>query len=146
MVPHPFASLSNQVESSATNDYEMITDNVASMDNRFYEMQRSNSQQSGTARPELPAARTNSVNVDQRSSSYYAMIPGDNVPKADSTGTVETNQTVIQTDISGEDNTNVSTSVKAHGYAKVHKPSNAQAKPSGPDVVPSITGTNQTSL
>ena len=122
----------------------MITDNVATMDNRFYEMKRSNSQQSGTARPELPAARTNSV--DQRSSSYYAKIPGsDSVPKTDSTSTVEANQTVIQTDISGEGNANVSSSVKAHGYAKVHKPSNSQAK-AGPDVVPAITGTNQTTL
>lgn len=124
----------------------MITDNVASMDNRFYEMQRSNSQHSGTTRPELPAARTSSV--DQRSSSYYTMIPdGGNVPKPDSTSTVETNQTVIQTDIPGEDSTNVLSSVKTHGYAKVHKPSNSQAKPAGPDVVPSTTGTsNQTTL
>ena len=124
----------------------MITDTVATMDNRFYEMKRSNSQQSGTARPELPAARTNSV--DQRSSSYYAKIPGSgtNVPKTDLTSTVDTNQTVMQTDISGEGNTaNVPSSVKAHGYAKVHKPSNSPAK-AGPDVVPAITGANQTTL
>ena len=129
------------MESSATNDYEMISDNVTTMDNRLYEMQRSNSQQSGATRPELPAART----VDpSSSSSYYAMIPGGDKPTTATTP--ENNQSLTQTGTTRDGNVNVDTSVKSLGYAKVHKPSNSQPKV-GPDVVPAVNETiNQTTL
>ena len=77
------------------------------------------------------------------------MIPGSSVPATDSTCTaVESSQTVIQTDAVREDSANVPSSGKAHGYAKVHKPSpsNGQARTTGPDVVPTIAEVNQTTL
>lgn len=144
---HQFTSLISQVESSATNDYEMITDSVT-MDNRFYELQRTNSQPS-RPKPDLPAARTTDQN--DRSSSYYASIPANGAPPATTVAAGTGNEQV-------QDQSNVATderdSIKAHGYAKVHKPSNTQGKVGGVDhappanttTVPSTDNTHQTAL
>ena len=140
---HQFASLINQVESSATNDYEMISDSVT-MDNRFYELQRTNSQPS-RPKPELPAART----ADQTTSSHYASIPANGVPSTTTVTDMGNRQVPDQTNT-----TNQSDSIKAHGYAKVHKPSNTQGKVGGVDhtpptnttSVPSTDNINQTAL
>ena len=139
---HQFTSLINQVESSATNDYEMISDSVT-MDNRLYELQRTNSQPS-QPKPELPAART----VNQTSSSYYASIPADNgVPPTTTVTAVENQQYSAQTNPTNEND-----SSKAHGYAKVHKPSNTQGRVGGVDPAPPSTTSvpsadiNQTTL
>ncbi len=137
---HQFTSLINQVESSATNDYEMISDSVT-MDNRLYELQRTNSQPS-RPKPELPAART----VDQTpSSSYYASIPANEVQPTTTVTGMGNGQVPAQTNV-----TNESDSTKAHGYAKVHKPSNTQGRVGGvdpaPPTGPSTDSTNQTAL
>ena len=115
----------------------MISENVTTMDNRLYEMQRSISQMSASSRPELPAART---------SSHYATIPGGGILTTPSP-VMDTNQPPEQTDVTRETNVNVAPSVKSHGYAKVHKPSNGQPK-AGPDVVPAVNDNscNQTTL
>ena len=144
---HQFTSLINQVESSATNDYEMISDSVT-MDNRFYELQRTNSQPS-RPKPDVPAARTTDQN--DRSSSYYASIPANGAPPTTTVAAGTGNEQVQdQSNVA----TNESDSIKAHGYAKVHKPSNTQGKVGGVDhapptnttTVPSTDNTHQTAL
>jgi hypothetical protein len=124
----------------------MISDSAVTMDNRFYELQRTNSQPS-RPKPELPAART----TDQTdSSSYYASIPANEAPPTTTTVTDVGNAPVPdQTNA-----TNEGDSIKTIGYAKVHKPSNTQGKVGGVDhappanttSVPSTDNTHQTAL
>ena len=127
------------MESSATNDYEMISDSAVTMDNRFYELQRTNSQPS-RPKPELPAART----TDQTtSSSYYASIPANGMPPPNITTVTEVGNEQVSDQTNGT--TNEGESIKTHGYAKVHKPSKVggvdHAPPANTTAVPSTDNT-----
>ena len=121
----------------------MISDSVT-MDNRFYELQRTNSQ----PKPEPPAVRT--ANHGTTSPSYYASIPANEAPPTTTVPSVGNGQVLGDQSSS----TNESESIKAHGYAKVHKPSNTQEKVGGVDhapptntpSAPSTDNINQTAL
>lgn len=121
------------MESSATNDYEMISDSAVTMDNRFYELQQTNSQPS-RPKPELPAARTTD---ETTSSSYYASIPANGVPSPTITTVME-----VGNEQETNSTTNEGDSIKTHGYAKVHKPSNTQGKVGGVDHTPPANTTS----
>ena len=94
---------------------------------------------SASTKPELPSARAILPPV----TTHYAMIPGGQLPTPTSS-VVGTNQTpALQTNVDANES-NTAASIKSHGYAKVHKPSNGHVNVGTERS--SVTDCNQTTL
>lgn len=75
-------------------------------------------------------------------SSYnYTMVPLP--PVANSTGVAENQQLPEQTDGTAQENT-VASTVKSHGYAKVHKPNGVSNR--APDIPATVNESSHTAL